>query len=74
MKKQFNGQEFVQAVYAASEPSVDFFNAEKIIPWEHKLKISVYEELLNEFCGDDTDLRLGCNMFMLNQGPQLYEA
>lgn len=68
------GQEFVQVIYAASEPSIDFMNAEKVIPWEHKLKMSVYEELLNEFAGDDRDKRFSANMFMLDKGPQLYEA
>lgn len=71
-KKQFNGMDFIRKVYLLSEPSVDFDSAERIDCTKHKLKLEIYEPLLEEFCGDDMDLICSCNMFMLNQGPQLY--
>lgn len=66
-------KEFVRKVYAMSEPAVDFDAAEVIKPWEHRLSIDAYEVLLDEFCEGDKDKVFGCNMWMLNQGPQLYE-
>lgn len=64
-------REFVVAIYAASEPSVDFDKADLIKPWEHKLREDKYEELLTEFAGDDSNLRTDVCLWMLNQGPQL---
>lgn len=64
---------FISACYKRSEPSVDLSTVEGMInPSEHKLKLSVYDEILEEFdVKPGTDEYLGCSMWMINQGPLL---
>ena len=63
---------FIREVYRRATPSVDFDKAEKIVPWEHQLKVSEYEAILKEFgVKEGTDEMFQCNMWMLNSGPQL---
>ena len=72
MKREFNAKEFVREVFLASEPSVDVEKAEKVNCTEHKLSSAKWEELLNEFCGDNNDLQFQCSMWCLIQGPSIY--
>lgn len=71
-----NAKLFIREVYLRSVPSVDLDQVdEQIEPGDHKLKMSEYERILDEFGVENgTDLMLSCNMFMLNQGPQLMEG
>lgn len=69
----FNAKEFIRAVYMAASPSIDIDKAERIVSWEHTLTVSRYEELLKEFAGDDRNIILSCNMFMLDKGPKLID-
>lgn len=66
-----NFTNFVKAVYKAATPSVDFDAAETIDYTAHTLRMSDYEDILKDFAGDDRDLILGCNMWMLQSGPKL---
>jgi len=62
---------FVKAVYKAATPSVDYDKVECINCTAHTLRMSDYEDILKDFAGDDRDLILGCNMWMLQSGPKL---
>lgn len=68
-----NAKAFIREVYLRSVPSVDLDKVDgQIEPGDHKLKMSEYDRILEEFGVENgTDLMLSCNMFMLNQGPQL---
>lgn len=70
---EFNAEKFIRAIYLAASPSIDIDKAEQIVPWEHTLTVSRYEELLKESAGDDRNIRLYCNMFMLDKGPKLID-
>jgi hypothetical protein len=72
MKREFNAKEFIREVYLASEPSVDIDAVERINCTEHRLSSAKWEELLNEFCGDNNDLQFQCTMWCMNQGPCIY--
>ena len=62
---------FVREVYLRSIPSVDLEIAEgQVDCTKHTILMSVYDQLLNEFCEND-DERMSANMFMLMSGPQL---
>lgn len=67
-----NANEFIREVYLASEPSVDICKAEKINCIDHRLSAAKWDELVGKFCGDNTDLKMQCNMWCLCSGPQLY--
>ena len=60
----------------ASEPSVDLEAVtEPIDCCEHKLKLSECDRIYEEFgIEKGTDLYVDCNMWLLNQGPQLVEG
>lgn len=62
---------FVKAVYKAATPSVDYDKVECINCTAHTLRMSDYEDILKDFAGDDRDLILSCNMWMLQSGPKL---
>lgn len=64
---------FVKAVYKAATPSVDYDKVECINCTAHTLKMSDYENILKDFAGDDRDLILGCNIWMLQSGPKLID-
>ena len=65
---------FVREVYLRSTPSVDLeIVEEKVDCTKHTIPMSVYDELLEEFC-ENADERLAANMFMLASGPQLVEG
>lgn len=65
---------FVREVYLRSTPSVDLeLVTEQVDCTKHTIKISVYDELLAEYC-ENADERLAANMFMLRSGPQLVEG
>jgi hypothetical protein len=84
-KKMFNGHAFMREVYLRSNPSVDIekVTAEHSIDCtKHKLPMSVYKTILREFGIFDENnktvlhkesLLVGCNMWMLNKGPQLVD-
>lgn len=65
---------FIREVYLRSTPSVDLdLVTEQVDCTKHTLKMSVYDELLAEFC-ENSDERFACNMFMVQSGPQLVEG
>ena len=65
---------FVREVYLRSVPSVDLeLVTEKVDCTKHTILMSVYDQLLNEYCEND-DERMSANMFMLMSGPQLVEG
>lgn len=64
-------QGFVREVYLRSEPSVDLEAVtEQVDCCKHTIKMSVYDELVEEFCENEDD-KYAANMFMLMSGPQL---
>lgn len=64
---------FVREVYLRSTPSVDLdLVTEQVDCTKHTIPMSVYEELLAEYCENDEE-RVQANMFMLMSGPQLVE-
>lgn len=67
---------FIRECYLRSIPSVDLNDVTSDNPIncsDHKLAVSVYEDILREFDveGND-DLTTACNMWMLQSGPQLF--
>ena len=65
---------FVREVYLRSTPSVDLeLVTEQVDCCKHTLPMSVYDELLAEYC-ENADDRVAANMFMLGSGPQLVEG
>ena len=64
---------FVREVYLRSTPSVDLeLVTEKVDCCKHTIPMSVYDELLAEYC-ENADERTAANMFMLMSGPQLVQ-
>jgi hypothetical protein len=64
---------FVREVYLRSTPSVDLdlvTEAKSVDCTKHTIKMSVYDELLAEYC-ENKEERMSANMFMLMSGPQL---
>ena len=65
---------FVREVYLRSTPSVDLeLVEEKVDCCQHTIPMSVYDELLAEYCENEDD-RMSANMFMLMSGPQLIQG
>ena len=65
---------FVREVYLRSTPSVDIeVITEQVDCTKHTIPMSVYGQLLEEFCENDEE-RWSANMFMLMSGPQLVEG
>lgn len=67
---------FVREVYLRSTPSVDLelVTEEKSVDCtKHTLPMSVYDELLAEYC-ENADDRFAANMFMVMSGPQLVQG
>lgn len=65
---------FVREVYLRSTPSVDLeLVTEKVDCCKHTILMSVYDELLAEYC-ENADERTAANMFMLMSGPQLVQG
>ena len=65
---------FIREVYLRSTPSVDLeIVEEKVDCTKHTIPMSVYDQLLDEFCEND-DERMSANMFMLMSGPQLIQG
>ena len=65
---------FVREVYLRSTPSVDLEVVEEQVDCsKHTIPMSVYDQLLDEFCENDKE-RWSANMFMLMSGPQLVEG
>ncbi len=65
---------FVREVYLRSTPSVDLeLVTEQVDCCKHTILISVYDEILKEYCENDEE-RFAANMFMLQSGPQLVEG
>ena len=64
---------FVREVYLRSTPSVDLeLVTEKVDCCKHTIPMSVYDELLAEYC-ETQEERTAANMFMLMSGPQLVQ-
>ena len=64
---------FVREVYLRSVPSVDLeLVTEQVDCGKHTIKMSVYDQLLKEFCENESEV-WSANMFMLMSGPQLVE-
>lgn len=64
-------QGFVREVYLRSVPSVDLETVVgQVDCCKHTLKMSVYDEIVEEFCESEGD-KVSANMFMLMSGPQL---
>ena len=65
---------FIREVYLRSTPSVDLeIIEEKVDCCKYTIPMSVYEELLAEYCENDEE-RMSANMFMLMSGPQLIQG
>lgn len=65
---------FVREVFLRSTPSVDLeVITEQVDCTKHTIPMSVYGQLLEEFCENDEE-RMSANMFMLMSGPQLVEG
>ena len=65
---------FVREVYLRSTPSVDLeVITEQVDCTKHTIPMSVYGQLLEEFCENDEE-RMSANMLMLMSGPQLVEG
>ena len=65
---------FVREVYLRSTPSVDLeVITEQVDCAKHTIKMSVYDQLLKEFCENESEV-WSANMFMLMSGPQLVEG
>lgn len=84
-KFDFNG--FVRECYLRSNPSVDLngVTSENTVKCsDHRLSTEEYDAILQEYGVTDKDgketklwgdgILLGCNMWMLQSGPQLYNA
>lgn len=66
---------FIRECYLRSEPSVDLNDVTKENPIDcckYNLKVSVYNQLVEEFCEND-DQRFACDLWMLQSGPQLVD-
>lgn len=64
---------FVREVYLRSTPSVDLeLVTEQVDCCKHTIPMSVYDELLAEYCESNED-KMQANMFMLMSGPQLVQ-
>lgn len=63
----------IREIYLRANPSIDIkLVTEKIDCCAHTIKMSVYSELLKEFC-ESQDEVYAVNEFMLESGPQLVE-
>lgn len=73
----FDFNKFIRECYLRSNPSVDLDKVTSENPvncGHHKLLISEYEKIIDEFdIRDNKDIMLGCNMWMLQSGPQLVD-
>ena len=65
---------FVREVYLRSTPSIDLdLVTEQVDCCKHTIPMSVYDQLLDEFC-ESRDDWYAANMFMLHSGPQLVKG
>lgn len=65
---------FVREIYLRSTPSVDLdLVTEQVDCCQHTIPMSVYDELVAEYCESDDD-KMSANMFMLMSGPQLVQG
>ena len=83
---KFNFGAFVRECYLRSTPSVDLDKVTSDKPVncsDHRLSTDEYKRILVEFGVTDenenpidpnSSLLIGCNMWMLQSGPQLYKA
>lgn len=83
---KFNFGAFVRECYLRSTPSVDLDKVTSDNPVncsDHRLSTDEYKRILVEFGVTDenenpidpnSNLLIGCNMWMLQSGPQLYKA
>lgn len=63
----------VRELYLRSTPSVDLDllnEGEQVNCCDHTIPMSVYDEVLNEYCENDME-RTSVNMWMVMSGPQL---
>lgn len=61
----------VRELYLRSTPSVDLdLVTEQVNCCDHTIPMSVYDEVLNEYCENDME-RTSVNMWMVMSGPQL---
>ena len=74
--------DFVRECYLQSEPSVDIDKVTADNPincCKHKLRMNVYEKLMNKLAEalkgkrEPSEVRMACNMWCLSSGPQLIE-
>ena len=83
MKAKFDFGGFIRECYLRSTPSIDISRLSdgcKADCPAHRLSVAEYKKLLCEYGitnehGDtlDHDRLVGCNIWMLNSGPHLYE-
>ena len=65
---------FVREIYLRSTPSIDLdLVTEQVDCCQHTIPMSVYDELVAEYCESDED-KVSANMFMLMSGPQLVQG
>ena len=80
---EFEGYKFMRECYLRSTPPVDLDEACKDNPVDcrkHKLTTDEYQKILCEFGivdaegnTTDKDIRLACDMWVVNSGPKLCE-
>lgn len=64
--------EFIRACYLNAEPSVDLDTVNDPVDCrKHTLKESVWQNLVDEYAGDNYGKRVDAAMWCLNSGPQL---
>lgn len=69
-----DAKRFINAIYRASTPSIDFDKVERVIPWEHTIPMNVYEGILIAMGVEEgSDEMMSCNMFMLDKGPKIID-
>lgn len=83
---KFDFGAFIRECYLRSTPSVDLNNVTSDNPvncCDHRLSVEVYKRILVKFGVTDenekpidpnSNLLVGCNMWMLQSGPQLYHS
>ena len=84
MAKAFDFGGFVRECYLRSEPSVDLDKVSRNNPVncsDHRLSLDNYHAICvdygledNDGNALDNDKLFGCNMWMLQSGPQLYDT
>lgn len=72
MKTKEEFYQFQRQVYLNAEPPIDLNDVSvdnPIAPWEHKIKMSVYNRIEAEFTKGHPDIVMAVAFWFLNNGP-----